>query len=146
MNRIYYAALTTKDAFEKTMSNDAPIGDRLLEGLKVTVLGLATVFLVLAILWLLLYFFKLIFYRPSKNTDDDTPVSIAGAKYEPPAFPPKAANQATAASPAQSNDAELIAVITAAIEAYAESEGLPRGSLRVVSFKRSGKASPWGGR
>ena len=24
MNRIYYAALTTKDVFEKTMSNDAP--------------------------------------------------------------------------------------------------------------------------
>lgn len=146
MNRIYYAALTTKDAFEKTMSNDAPLGDRLLEGLKVTALGLATVFVVLSILWLILYIFKLIFYKPSKNTDDDTPISVAGAKYEPLAFPPKAANQATAASGTPSNDGELIAVITAAIEAYAEADGLPRGSLRVVSFKRSGNASPWGGK
>lgn len=66
MNRIYYAALTTKDVFEKTMSNDAPLGDRMLEGLKVTILGLATIFLVLAILWLILYVFKLIFIDPAK--------------------------------------------------------------------------------
>ncbi|MFY9381798.1 MAG: OadG family protein [Eubacteriales bacterium] len=146
MNRIYYAALTTKDVFEKTMSNDAPLGDRMLEGLKVTILGLATIFLVLAILWLILYVFKLIFYRPGKDIGDETPVSMAGAKYEPPAFPPKAANQATAAPSAPSNDGELIAVITAAIETYAEADGLPRGSLKVVSFKRSGNASPWGGK
>ncbi len=95
--------------------------DKFLFGGKMVLIGMATVFAVLFILWISLLVFKFVFHdvgsrktktKEIKNTD--TPV-----------FTPHYAN---------AND-EIVAVIAAAI-ATAESESAPGSKFRVVSFKR----------
>lgn len=87
------------------------------EGLLVFLIGVATVFSVLAIILAILSFFNVFFGKASAK--------------------PKASTAPQAASvqlPATSADAEIIAVIAAAIAA-AESENTGM-KFRVVSFKR----------
>lgn len=96
-------------------------------------LGITMVFAVLAILWGVLAIFQKVF--------DKTPAPNKQPKAEKsaPAAQP-AAEPATAPVVAKNDDAELVAVITAAVAAYMQSEGdpAPDGSFRVVSFKRIG--------
>ena len=116
-----------------------PMADRLSIGGKVFVVGILTVFAVLIILWLVLLLFRLFFYdiptkRKAKNTSVKTEVL---PDNEPVAF--------NIGEPEESyDDAELIAVITAAIEAYnsQSGNGLP---FRVVSYKRLKGANGWNG-
>lgn len=98
--------------------------------------GMGMVFLVLAILWLVLIIFKKLLYKGDSKTEKPKkttpPVEVAPA---PPASPV-----------APTDDAQLIAVITAAVAAVIESdEDLSAefiGGFRVVSFqKKSGKTS-----
>lgn len=99
---------------------------------QMTLLGMLMIFAVLAILWGVLAIFKLVFAGKSPK------------KKEPAPAPEKAAESAqsvqTATEP-QSDDAELVAIITAAVAAYRASEGesVSDGSFRVVSFKRVGR-------
>lgn len=100
---------------------------------EVSILGMVMIFSVLSILWAVLAIFKLMFVGKVKKTE-------AVPKTEP---------QTTSAPVAEeaADDGELIAVITAAIEAYrATDEGMDSasaGSFRVVSFRRAGAGRPW---
>ena len=81
--------------------------------------GMATVFIVLALLWAIIAIFGAVSKSLGKKEKTAEPVP---APAEP------AAEQA--------DDGEIIAAITAAIEAYRASEGLAGHGYRVVSFKK----------
>lgn len=111
------------------------LGEAVIKAVEVTLLGLGMVFLVLAILWGVLAIFKVLFSgekKVEKTTNADIPVAPV-AEPEP--------------VEAEADDGELIAVITAAIEAYRASESGGdenyAGGFRVVSFKRAGAGRPW---
>ena len=95
------------------------LGDAFLFGGAMVLIGVATVFAVLIIIWICLSLFKLVFH--------DLPQKRKSAPVAPAA--PVVVQQ-----PTQSRNDEIIAVIAAAI-AMAESEcdGL---KFRVVSFRR----------
>ena len=117
-----------------TMGNNAPLGERLSLALEVTILGMATVFAVLIIIWTALALLRVLLYGiPSKKTKE---ASDKQAPKENPVPTPSSADTVAAVvtSPAV-DDKQLVAVITAAIAA---SEGKPASSLRVVSFRRAG--------
>ena len=111
--------------------------ERLSTGLTVMALGIATVFAVLAILWVVLLLFRVVFYREKKPE----PKKAAPA----PAPAPAAAPEPTpAAVPAETEDnGALIAAITAAIAMYTEGDEEFASGFRVVSFRRAEHASPW---
>ena len=115
------------------------LSERILYGLQVFIIGICTVFVVLAILWGVMALFKLFFYsipNKSKNTKK-TDVDVKRVDNVPPM------EEIPIAAPA-SNDTQLIAVITAAIAAYNASCGnaLP---FRVVSYRRTAGAGGWNG-
>ena len=116
-----------------------PMGERLLYGLQVFIIGMCTVFVVLAILWGVMALFKLFFYSiPNKSKDPQkNNVNVKKVENVPPL------EEIPLAAPI-SNDTQLIAVITAAIAAYNESGGnaLP---FRVVSYRRTAGAGGWNG-
>ena len=98
---------------------------------QMTLLGMLMVFSVLAILWGVLAIFKVVFV--GKTPTQKKPVEQKPA--------PKAEQTPKAAVTVEkNNDAELVAIITAAVAAYRQSEGevATDGSFRVVSFKRVG--------
>ena len=127
MTSIRFAALAA--AVEMTTA------EKFSEGIKVLLLGMATVFAVLAILWFVLYLFKVIFYKEKKTS---APKKAPAA----PVAPPAPVNEPTPA-PAANDDGALIAAITAAIAAYTADDASFAGGFRVVSFRRSEHASPW---
>lgn len=112
-----------------------PLSERLLEGGKVFLIGMVTVFAVLALLWLVMALFRVLFYK--KNIDEDATNVIKVEDV------PSLENIPRATS-VSSDDTQLIAVITAAIAAYNASAGnaLP---FRVVSYRRSAGAGGWNG-
>lgn len=94
--------------------------DKIIDGGIVAIIGLSVVFLVLALIWMLLLCFNLVFNKLSfgnKKSDEITHDITPPVTVQP-----------------TSNDEEIIAVISAAI-AMAESEA-PGSNFRVVSFKR----------
>lgn len=103
---------------------------------QMTLLGMGMIFAVLATLWGVLAIFKLIFARPEKKKAKPAP---AAPKPEPVVVPEPVV------APAASNDAELIAVLTAAIAAYEASQGneVAPGGFRVVSFRRANGGKAW---
>lgn len=109
--------------------------DKISEGLKVVLLGMATVFVVLAVLWFILYLFKVFFYR-EKSSEPKKAAAPAPVKTAAPAPAP-----APVAAP--TDDGALIAAITAAIAAYTADDASFASGFRVVSFRRSEHASPW---
>lgn len=112
-----------------------PLNERLLEGGKVFLIGMVTVFAVLALLWLVMALFRVLFHK--KNTDEDTAnvikvdTSLLWRTFRWRHLYHRMIHQ-------------LIAVITAAIAAYNASAGnaLP---FRVVSYRRSAGAGGWNG-
>ena len=99
----------------------APIdgfGERILYGLQMLLIGMVIVFAVLALLWLSLEISGRLFKKLSEKEKPQ-----AEKKAEPVAAP---------AAPA-TNDAELIAVLTAAVAAM---QSAPDARFRVVSFRR----------
>ena len=109
--------------------------------------GLGTVFLVLVILWGVIAVFGAVAkmserreqqrimeeVRNSPAPNDMTKGASAAPVPEPEAAPAE-------------DDGVLIAVITAAIEAYRAAEGKPAGSYRVVSFRQKKTRKSWNGR
>ena len=91
---------------------------------------MGVIFAVLGILLIVLTLFKYIFYKQPKTEKKPTPV-----KVEAPAIV-EAAPAPAPAAPAEADDAELVAVITAAIAAMMDA---PQTSFRVVSFKRTAR-------
>ena len=100
---------------------------------EMTLIGMAMVFAVLAILWGVLAIFKMIFAKPeSKKKAEPAPAPAPVAEPEP------------VVAVADSDD-ELVAVITAAVAAYiADQEpGAYAGGFRVVSFRRANGGKAW---
>ncbi len=102
---------------------------------RMTLLGMGLVFAVLVVLMLVLNLFKLVFARPEKKkktkAESTVPSAISSVIEE--------SAQSFEEVNASSNDAEeLVAIITAAVSAYRDSEGLGGTGFRVVSFKRAG--------
>ena len=99
--------------------------DALSYGGGVVLLGMATVFSVLTIIWITLIIFKFFFHDLKLNT-----------KIKAESHVEKTPDPAPAPAPASaSSDEEIIAVIAAAIAA-AESESANGTKFRVVSFNR----------
>ena len=103
---------------------------------QMTLLGMGMIFAVLSILWGVLAIFKLIFAKPEKKKAKPAP---AAPKAEPVVVPEPVV------APAATDDAELIAVLTAAIAAYEASldNEVAPGGFRVVSFRRANGGKAW---
>ena len=98
------------------------VGEKLVYGGQMLLIGMATVFSVLIILWVALTLFKLFFHDlPARQKKAPKEEKIEAAPV----------NQVTEANETE----ELIAVIAAAI-AMAENECGGNKQFRVVSFKR----------
>lgn len=108
------------------------LSDRIGYALQRTFIGLIIIFGVLALIWLVLSLFKLVFYKdPNKKTAEKKP--------EPKSAPAPAPAPVTVQSP--QDDGTIIAAIVAAISAMRSEQGITDG-FRVVSFKR-GTNKPW---
>jgi len=115
-----------------------PLSERLLYGAQVLVIGIVTVFVVLALLWGAMALFKIFFYNMPNKKKNAANVAVNKVENIP------AAADIPLAAPTASDDTQLIAVITAAIAAYNASAGnkLP---FRVVSYRRTAGAGGWNG-
>ena len=116
--------------------------ERISYSIEMTVLGVAAVFAVLAIIWFVLSLFKVFLYDiPNKNQNSNNKVQT---KTEPTVK--QVAPVVKAAPVTDSNDA-TVAAIMAAISAYiAEDPELSQqyaGGFRVVSFKRVRQKASW---
>lgn len=120
MNTMYLSVLS-----KQWLPDDATFSDRFGLGILTTVLGMAIIFVLLAVLWAILELMKFV---PAAKTAKSTPAPAEKAVQQAPAA-------AVVSKPAetQADDTELIAVITAAIAAHT---GANPSSFRVVSFKR----------
>ena len=97
-------------------------------------LGMGMVFAVLAILWGILCIFKIVFARPEPKKKAEP---VSAPKAEAVVVPEPVAEQ--------TDDTELIAILTAAIVAYESSCGnevAPSG-FRVVSLRRTNGGKAW---
>ena len=99
------------------------LGEKLVYGGRMVLIGMLTVFLVLSILWLSLELLHFLLHRGDKEK----------AKKEAAAVAAPAPAPIMAAAPTEDED-EIAAVIAAAI--YAAEESAPQSKFRAVSFKR----------
>ena len=123
-----YALSTAADQTYKAFS-----GEAWAKAIQVSLQGMATVFLVLILMWGVLGIFRIIFTKKdNKEKNSSAPV------VEAPAPEPQAEDESV-------DETELIAVITAAVAAYraAESDGASDNGFRVVSFKRASTNRSW---
>ena len=133
MNPIVYALAETpmKDTIGETFGERAGVAG------SVTLLGMVTIFAVLAILWGVIEVLHRVLNRGGKT---DTPAAKPAAPVAKPVAEAKKPAQATqtvkATETARRDDGELVAVITAAVAAAMEEEGYT-GGFRVVSFRRT---------
>ena len=103
---------------EIDINAELPLGEAVLYGLQMLLIGMLIVFAVLALLWLSLEISGKIFR------------SLSGTAKKPVEKKPE---PVVAPAPVMADDTELIAVLTAAIAAM---ESAPAARFRVVSFKR----------
>ena len=109
--------------------------------------GIGTVFLVLAILWGVIAVFGAVARLRERKEQQRIMEEV---RNSPAPNDRKAPQPEPAVSEPEEEPAEdpgvLIAVITAAIEAYRAAEGKPAGSYRVVSFRQKKTKKSWNGR
>ena len=125
------AAETTGSTALKDQGENAPFAERAGYAGGVTLLGMATIFIVLSILWGVVELLHRALHRGDQKT---APAEAKAAPAPVPAPAPKAA-PAPVKAPAAGDDA-LVAVITAAVAAAMAEEGYD-GGFRVVSFRRT---------
>lgn len=117
-------------------------GEAWLYALEMTLMGLGMIFAVLAILWGVLVIFKLIFAGKSEKPKKEKAVKAELSEVKTVEAAP-----APAATPAPTavGDAELIAVLTAAIAAYEaeQNPNAPALNFRVVSYRRANGGRSW---
>lgn len=104
--------------------HDLPLGEALAMGGETTVIGLSIVFAVLIILMIVLMLFKVIFYRKPKAQKAE-PVAAETAK--------------TVEKEDDMDEAELIAVLTAAVAASLNTSTY---NLRIKSYRRTDNKMP----
>ncbi len=119
--------LATVD-MESVMNNPMSMSERLTLSLQMIILGLATVFAVLIIIWGILVLLRVFMYDMRKDK------SAKPEEKQAPAPAPAATAAPVPQTPA-ADDKQLIAVLAAAIAA---SEGKSVNEFRVVSFRRAG--------
>ena len=108
--------------------------------IQVPVVGVLMVFAVLAVLWGVLSVSKVVFYdMPRKRAHQSDTIS------ETKKTPVVAAPVVPATPAVVTDDAAIVAAITAAIAAYQSASGQPNLPFRVVSFTRKNNASGWMG-
>ena len=104
------------------------------DDLLLIALGAVLAFAAIGLLWAVLSVFKKVFGGSSQSqSTDDATVGVTAGNTAP-------------AVPAQNADAQLIAVLTAAVAAYmADENGTPAdpSTFRVVSFKRVSPGRAW---
>lgn len=130
MNPIVYALAETpmKDKIGETFGERAGVAG------SVTLLGMVTIFAVLAILWGVIEVLHRVLNRGGKTDAPAQTEKVPAKPVTPVAKPaPKAAKEP---APKRKDDSELVAVITAAVAAAMEEEGYT-GGFRVVSFRRT---------
>ena len=120
MTNLYLEALTLGEKFSLS-------GEMLLR-------GMGTIFMVLIILWGILALFGKVFSGPGKKTAEKMPETVQAAE---PVSEPEVADAA--------DDGALIAVITAAVEAYRSENEVGNTAFRVVSFRQKKSAGGWMG-
>ena len=101
---------------------------------QMTLIGMGLIFAVLSLLWAVLGLFRFFFAKPVAKKPESAPAPVSAPE---PVVEPEPV--------AESNDDELIAVITAAVAAYI-SENEPdayQGGFRVVSFRRTNGGKAW---
>ena len=107
--------------------------------------GMGTVFLVLVILWGVIAVFGAVAKMNARKEQQRIMEEVRNSPA-----PNDAKDRSVSAPAAEPEDEEdpgvLIAVITAAIEAYRAEEGKPAGSYRVVSFRQKKTKKSWNGR
>lgn len=116
---------------------------------QMTLLGMGMVFVVLAILWMMLAVFKLIFAgsspkeKPSRKANTAPKTDITDKDKTEVKEAPKAQAQAVpiinVPVDTAEDDALIAAIITAAVAAYMAEQGVSEDGFRVVSFKRTSK-------
>ena len=111
--------------------------------------GMGTVLLVLVILWGVIAVFGAV-AKMSERREQQRIMEEVRNSPAPNDMKSRASSApAPAAEPEEASGADdgvLIAVITAAIEAYRAAEGKPAGSYRVVSFRQKKTKKSWNGR
>lgn len=112
-----------------------PIGERVTYALQVSLIGMLAVFAVLTIIWGALVLMRIVIETITKQKNKNN----QGSDTDEPAVEAPA----EAASPVDSDDEQLVAVITAAVAAAradeAKKDGKTAGGFRVVSFRRTSK-------
>ena len=100
---------------------------------QMTLIGMLMIFTVLAILWGVLAIFKFIFAKPAKPVKKVEEAKEQDIVEDLPDVVE------------ENNDEQLVAVITAAVAAYIESEELSafENGFRVVSFRRANGGKSW---
>ena len=121
------------------------LADALGEGLQVTVLGLSIVFAVLVILMIVLYLFRVIFYKdPKKQTEKADEAKLIGMRNVPGGVEATYTTDKNHNEPYDSDDIpeeELVAILTAAVAASLNTSTY---NLRIRSYKRvGGLSSAW---
>ncbi len=116
-------ALTAGVSMDSVMNNGMSLGERLSYGLRMTTVGMLTIFAVLGAIYLVMLLSGLIFGRAGRK------------KSEP---------ELSAEAPAEEGlDPALVAVLTAAVAAVladeAQASGTEAPAFRVVSFRRTGR-------
>ena len=117
----------------------APLsGEAWLYALEMTLLGMGMIFAVLIVLWGVLAIFKLIFAKPVATPKAEEAPKVVQTQTAP--TPEISIPEATSA-----DDAELIAILTAAIVAYEAENGneVSPSDFRVVSFRRTSGGRAW---
>ena len=100
--------------------------ENITQGAVVAIIGLCTVFAVLAILWGVLELMRIIFTAKSKKTAKPAPAAATVAPVAP--------------SAQAEDDSELIAVLTAAIAASLNQSTY---NLKIKSYRRVDSAPVW---
>lgn len=124
-NPIFLADTAVDYSKKMEMSDAIPFG------LETVLLGMGVVFLALIILWAVLSVFRLVFYKPATDEKKAAEASKPQSKSEPVS---ESVTEVTTLP--QTDDAELVAVITAAIASMLDA---PHTSFRVVSFRRTAR-------
>lgn len=115
--------LTAGVSMGSVMNNGMSLGERLAYGLRMTAVGMLTIFAVLGVIYLVMLIFGLVFGRAGKKKPEPQPQVEAPVE--------------------EGLDPALVAVLTAAVAAVlaeeARASGTEAPAFRVVSFRRTAR-------